>query len=34
MNGQATGLRFKLARDLKNPTDTVPCPCGKYVWKG
>ena len=31
MNGQATGLRFKLARDLKNPTDTVPCPCGKYV---
>lgn len=20
--------------EKKNPTDTVPCPCGKYVWKG
>jgi hypothetical protein len=18
----------------KLPTETVPCPCGKYVWKG
>ena len=20
--------------EKKNPTDTVPCTCGKYVWKG
>ena len=20
--------------EKKNPTDTVPCPCGRYVWKG
>jgi len=22
------------AHGKKHPTETVPCPCGKYVWKG
>jgi len=24
----------KQPMEKKNPTDTVSCPCGKYVWKG
>jgi len=24
----------RLPMAKKHPTETVPCPCGKYVWKG
>jgi hypothetical protein len=24
----------RLPMEKARPTETVPCPCGKYIWKG